>query len=448
MSDAPVSNPLPTPRPSPCPGLLRIVPARDGGICRIKLFGGVLTHSALLAVAQAAQTYGSGVLELTNRSNIQIRGIRQGSEEALIRHLLAAGLGPKVLESDDIRNVLISPSAGRDPAAWVDTRPLAQSILNLLEKTPTLHGLSPKFSIQLDGGEFLNVRNHPHDIWLQVQPNDPQRWLLGFAGTSKDRPVVRLKTERVVPFLKQLLHRFLAMARPGQTRMRDLLQDISAADLVNSLEGKFPVYTSSKHPHLEEGCSWPPLGSWSQRNDRYLMILLGVPLGCLNATQLLELAQLLKEFRMKAVHVTPWQGLLLPDWPLMHEESIVPRLEALGFVSDERDPLNRLIACSGSVGCLKGLADTKGDALRLAQLLKDQNIPPVPVIHLSGCERSCAAPQVTAFTLLAESPDCYNLYQRQAQYSGFGCLVGRHLTLEQAGYRIAEEVAAQGALHA
>ena len=29
-------------RPSACPGLLRIVPALDGGICRIKLPGGVL----------------------------------------------------------------------------------------------------------------------------------------------------------------------------------------------------------------------------------------------------------------------------------------------------------------------------------------------------------------------------------------------------------------------
>ena len=44
-------------RPSGCPGLLRVVQALDGGICRIKLAGGVITAAQALAVAHAAQTY-------------------------------------------------------------------------------------------------------------------------------------------------------------------------------------------------------------------------------------------------------------------------------------------------------------------------------------------------------------------------------------------------------
>ena len=48
-----------SPRPSACPGLWRIVSARDGGICRIKLPGGLLlaeqgSKAVLRAVREGA----------------------------------------------------------------------------------------------------------------------------------------------------------------------------------------------------------------------------------------------------------------------------------------------------------------------------------------------------------------------------------------------------------
>ncbi|MEG1043019.1 MAG: precorrin-3B synthase, partial [Pseudomonas sp.] len=74
-------------RPSACPGLWRIVQALDGGISRIKLDGGRLSAAQARAVAEAAERYAGGVIEVTNRSNLQIRGI--GADHAgLIGHLL------------------------------------------------------------------------------------------------------------------------------------------------------------------------------------------------------------------------------------------------------------------------------------------------------------------------------------------------------------------------
>src|SRR5574343_638302 len=171
-------------RPSACPGLLRIVPALDGGICRIKLPGGVLRSAQARAIAQAAQQCAGGVLELTNRSNLQIRGVLPGQENTLIEALLAAELGPRVAAADDVRNLLLSPAAGLDPHARMDVRPLASQLLDLLQDTPALHALSPKFALQLDGGEALAMREHPHDLWLVAE--DDQHLLLGLAGCPSD----------------------------------------------------------------------------------------------------------------------------------------------------------------------------------------------------------------------------------------------------------------------
>ncbi|HDR9371805.1 TPA: precorrin-3B synthase, partial [Burkholderia multivorans] len=75
----------PVARPSACPGLVRIVAAADGGLCRIKLPGGRLDASQARAIAAAARRYGSGAIDATNRANLQLRGIRDGAADALVR---------------------------------------------------------------------------------------------------------------------------------------------------------------------------------------------------------------------------------------------------------------------------------------------------------------------------------------------------------------------------
>lgn len=75
----------------------------------------------------------------------------------------------------------------------------------------------------------------------------------------------------------------------------------------------------------------------------------------------------------------------------------------------------------------KGLADTKQDARQLASLL-----PKPMTIHLTGCQRSCAAAHVAPVTLLAVAPGHYDLYLRSPEHAGFGVLRERNLTIEAA----------------
>ena len=136
--DFPATTPV---RPSGCPGLLRIVQAMDGGICRVKLAGGLITAQQAEAVADVAHRYASGVIEATNRSNLQIRGVGT-AHQALIEPLLAVGLGPANAASDDVRNLMLSPTAGIDPQQVIDTWPLARQILGSLESSDIVEGVT------------------------------------------------------------------------------------------------------------------------------------------------------------------------------------------------------------------------------------------------------------------------------------------------------------------
>ncbi len=415
-------NPTPavnTLRPSACPGLLRIVQALDGGICRVKLAGGSLTAAQANAVADAAQAYAGGVIEATNRANLQIRGIG-AEQDALIAMLLAAGLGPSNAAGDDVRNLMLSPSAGIDPQMLFDTRPLAAQILATLDSHPRFHQLSAKFAVQLDGGEALAMLEHHHDLWLSAFVREGQTLLaFGLAGCpGLNAPVAAVPLDQGHALVVAVLEAFLDLATPEQTRMRHLAVD----KLLSRLSLPLLSAQGFKRP---AGGALLHIGSYPQPRKNQFYVAAVAPLGRLDSRMLQGAAQLACEYGDGTLRFTPWQGVLLPN--IARPGAVTDRLGQLGFLCSIEQPLARMIACTGSSGCGKGLADTKADAVQLATL------QPGVEVHLSGCPRSCAAAHTAPVTLLAVSPGHYDLYFRDAAHPGFGRLHARTLSIEAAG---------------
>lgn len=434
----PLSNRLihvdsPVPRPSACPGLLRIVPALDGGICRVKLAGGALSSAQARAIAQAATECASGVLELTNRSNLQIRGVHAEAERRLIECLLAAGLGPSNPAGDDVRNLLLSPAAGLDPHVLLDTRPLASALLDLLQGTPALHGLSAKFALQLDGGEALVMLEHPHDIWLSALPGTPSRLAFGLAGCPADKPLGVVDVEQAVQLIEQLLRLFIELACNEHSRMRQLLAVIAPSQLLEQLQARLPfaVKTAPADWQRKPVSQRAPIGIYPQQQTGLCMVAAGARLGRIDAAQLNALADLAEQHGDASLRLTPWQGLLLPNIPQEAVETLLQSLGELGLLIDANEPLTGLIACTGSTACAKGLADSKADALHLAERLRLSTAR--PQVHISACPRSCASAHIAPFTLLATDTGRYQLYQRLPDATGFGQLLAHSLDIDEAG---------------
>lgn len=437
MRDRPTSTDLPAPRleksVSACPGLLRIVQALDGGICRIKLAGGVLSSQQARAIAEAAEHCASGVLELTNRSNLQIRGVLPGQQAELIERLLAADLGPSNPAGDDVRNLLLSPAAGLDPHALLDTRPLANALLDLLQNTPALHGLSAKFAIQLDGGEALAMLEHPHDIWLIALPGTPARLAFGVAGCPDDQPLGMVDAEQVVQLVEQLLMLFLDLAGSAHSRMRQLLAVTPAHQLLQQLQARLPfaVQAPPRDYQRTAATEHASIGIYPQQQSGLCMVAAAARLSRIDAGQLRALAELAEQYGDASLRLTPWQGLLLPNIPEQSTDTLLHALAELGLLTDAQEPLSNLIACTGSSACAKGLSDSKADALRLAERLRASSAR--PQVHISACPRSCAAAHTAPFTLLASGAGHYQLYQRTQQQPGFGQLQASAMTIDEAG---------------
>jgi precorrin-3B synthase len=441
--------------------LLRIVPALDGGICRIKLAGGSITAAQACAVADAAQCYAGGVIEATNRANLQIRGI--GAQPyALIATLLDAGLGPNNPASDDVRNLMLSPTAGIDPQQLFDSRPLAAQILGTLENEPRFHDLSPKFALSLDGGEALVMLEHPHDLWLSARMIDGEVLMaFGLAGCpAEDAPLAAVPLAHAHELVVAVLDAFLELARPEQTRMRHLLAEMSTEAFLLVVAKRMTVELcrrqrvgewfdtvclthrlASKLAPTGGRCLQSPanrhLGIYPQDVAGLVAVGGAAPLGRLDSSMLRAVAQLAAEWGDGTLRLTPWQSLLLPNIHRDHAANVLTGLRAAGLICSPEQPLAHLIACTGSAGCGKGLADTKADALLLAARLEHLDLR--RAVHLTGCSRSCAAAHVAPVTLLAVSAGHYDLYFRDAQQPGFGSLRARDLTIEAVGTLLAAD---------
>ncbi|WP_282507505.1 precorrin-3B synthase [Burkholderia cepacia] len=441
-------------RPSACPGLVRVVAAADGGLCRIKLPGGRLDARQARAIAAAARAYGSGAIDATNRANLQLRGIRDGAADALTRALLDAGLGPRaeaaagsandtaaLAASDDVRNIMLSPLAGHDPAALIDSHAIAIPLLDMLASEPRRGELSPKFSIQLDGGESVAALDHPHDIWLAAwrRADGAVRIAAGLAGcppvADGDRPAsVDVSPDQAVALVRALLLAFLDLAPADVTRMRALLATYGERALLERAQHylTFPLTAD------------PALASWRRTSTDWALRFGMRPsldtargsvgaqcvLGRLDATQLERLAALAEADGDGTLSMTPWQGVFLHGVPNERAPATLDALASLGLVCRPSDPLATLVACTGSAGCAKARADTKHDALALAARIGH----PVDV-HLTGCERHCALPHPATHTLVAVAPAHYDLYRRDAA-EGLGAPLARHLTIDQAAARL------------
>jgi precorrin-3B synthase len=406
--------------------LERVVSAQDGGICRVKLAAGRLTATQARVIAENAARFGNSILELTNRSNLQIRGVRLEAARELAQALVTAGLGPRVPGADDVRNVLLSPAAGRDPSAHLDTRALGDRLLDLLQDEPLFHGLSAKFAILLDGGETLSVLEHPHDIWLSACP-DGKHFNVGLAGIPGTDCLGSFPEADVPLWVDRVLRAFLACATPDQSRIRDVLASTARTAFLREVAAA-PL-TNATAVANDRSLSDAP-GIYRQRQAGLCMVVAQSCLGRLEANQLAALAILAERYGRGWIHLTPWQGVLLPDVDQAIAGEALAAMADVGMLVDPAAPLARLVACSGSAGCAKGQADTKADAIRLAEALADIEAP--PKVHLSGCARSCASARVQPFTLLAQPGGRYHLYQRIEAQAGLGLRRASDIDIESA----------------
>ncbi|MEU1737145.1 precorrin-3B synthase [Streptosporangium sp. NPDC020145] len=379
--------------PDACPGALQVHSAADGGLARVRVPGGRLTAPQLRELASAAKTCGNGVVELTSRANVQVRGL--GAGDAFAARMAQAGLLPSATH-ERVRNVLASPLSGLDGRGILDVGPLTRELDLRLCGTPALAGLPGRFLFALDDGRG--------DVaWLgadaAILPTGPGEVALLLAEADSG---LRMPPGSAVAALLTAAEAFLTEpgVREGRVwRIGELpgCAERVAARVAATLETTSAPVRRDPVPAPSHG----PVGTVEQPSG---LNTLGVtaPLGRLTSAQ----AALLAGLAVEEVRLTPWRGVVLPGLSPAALSGVAGRLVAAGLVLDPASPWTGVTACAGRPGCAKSLADVRADAARWIAAESD---PPSAVparpgtlpVHWAGCERRCGRPRGRAVDVVA-----------------------------------------------
>ncbi|MGY0485636.1 precorrin-3B synthase [Streptomyces sp. WG-D5] len=362
MSPPPIPVP-PSGTGDACPGALRLHSADDGFLARVRIPGGVLDLRQARALGEAAERLGDGMLHLTSRGNVQLRGLRDGCGGELAEALGAAGLLPSAAH-ERVRNVVASPLSGLDGRGFVDVREWLTGLDAALCASSVTPELSGRFLFGLDDGRG-DVAGLRPDVLVRGTASGEADVFLGAAG-------VRVPYGRAAEAAVAAAEVFVAAAREAGGRVwrvREL--GASRAELADLL---------SAHPALTPRGSAPDPAPQSPAGLEFTHPGLAVPFGVVEPSAWRALTELASRLPQQELRLTPWRSVVVPG-------ATQAQLADTGLVVDPASPWNRVAACIGRPGCAKSHADVRRDA---AARIDDAH-PTLPT-YWSGCERRCGHP--------------------------------------------------------
>jgi len=339
-----------------CPGALRPMPSGDGLVVRVRAHGGRLTQAQARGLADLAARHGNGLIDLSARANLQLRGIRDHA--AVLTELATLGLIDSDQAIEARRNLLVSPFWRQGDG----TQDLACELEQALATSDL--ALPGKFGFALECGETPVLRHASADIRIEKAG---ETYLLLADGARLAAPATR---DSVVPEAIHLARWFLETggAQDGRGRMREHL----ARGATLPPHFTLPAICATE---TAPGPAITPAGA-----------LVALPFGQTDSHTLATLADL------APLRLTPWRMLLL--------EGLGTMPDLPGIITAPTDPLLRVTACSGAPGCAQALAPVRDLARQLAP-----SVPEGAMLHVSGCAKGCAHPAAADITLVARGQD-------------------------------------------
>jgi len=371
-----------------CPGVLAVHEAEDGGLARIRLAGGRISAPQLAAVAAAARA-GSGLVEITGRANLQLRGLPAGAEAELAEVLEAAGLLPS-RQHDRARNLLASPLAGRHPGSLIETDEIVAGLDAAICAEPRLAGLPGRFLFAIDDGSGLG-RFAGADLALAPRPQAPGTLGLWIGGAETDAAPSAAEAPALAC---RAALAFLDLCAGDGTvawhvrELEDGRERVAAAlglNLVGAAGGRAGAPVAGIRPGFQR-----------QRDGREAVTALA-PLGRLDAAALARLAELLGELGAEA-RLSRWRTLTVADLEPEQARALAGSLELADLIAEPDSVWEGLSACAGLGYCSKARFDVRAAAERRASERRGG----APAEHWSACERRCGEPAKAPIAVAAE----------------------------------------------
>lgn len=324
----------------------------DGLIMRVRPRLGQLSHAQTLGLCALSQVFGNGTIDLTNRANLQLRGIDTTNHQAVLEALLDLELLDETPELETRRNIICAPLRTGDGL----TTQLAQELTDRLNELPSLPA---KFGFAIDADGPPQLTDAPADIRIECGPNG---LIVRADGSHLGHPVT---PDTAVDALLSIARWFADTRQPDIRRMAPHLV---VTDLPDNFASAKPLQKANRLA----------LGQLFQGH------VFGVAFGSLPAD---DLRNLLDQNPDATFTATPFRMFMLSG---KIDASNTP------FITTPNDPALQTDACPGAPACAASHIETRALAQRIAPHLNGKSL------HISGCTKGCARPRTADVALVGQ----------------------------------------------
>lgn len=399
-------------------GLFLRKPTPGYFMLRVRIPNGLTYSHQVKTLADIADTYGNGVIDITTRQQVQLRHLRIENILMVFEMMDAVGLTSLQTGMDNVRNIMGCPVAGLQSTEVLNGFPLVAALNQHILENREFTNLPRKFNMAVTGCPHNCIEAETQDLALvparKVIDGEEVAGFnilaggkLGSGGYRIATPLdIFVRSEDAVEVCDAIIrlyrdygdretrtaNRFAFLVEEwGEERVR--------AEVVKLL--KRPLQTAGED--AREMKKNDHVGIFRQKQPGMNYVGLKVVTGRITGKSFREAGELAERYGNGDIRLTPSQNLVLPhvsDKKLgdLLEEPLLKELLYAPF-----GMTRHLVSCVGSDYCSMATIETKSRAVQVSRELEKKLDDATPLsIHWSGCPAGCGNHLVADVGLLGK----------------------------------------------
>lgn len=377
---------------------------------RVRIPGGILSSQQARALAGIAHDYGRDLVDVTTRQAVQFHWLTVETLPDIFERLSAVGMSSFEACGDCPRTIVGNPLAGIDPNELLDTRSIVKELEEFFLLNRDFSNLPRKYKISVSANIYNTGHAEINDLAFTpakkiIGDEEVNGFHVWVGGGLSAKPYLAQKLdvfcrpEEVVKVAAGVTAVFRDNGyrqKRTHARLKFLLADWG----VDKFRAELIKITGTLETMGED-----LIGGWNagyfygiheQKQKGFFYAGLSVPVGRMNAEELIELARLADEYGDGTIGTCNSQNILIRNIPAGRAEAF--REEPLIVNRFKLRPntfVGYAVSCTGIEYCNLAIVETKGRMRALAAYLDETVELDTPLrIHMVGCPNSCGQRQI------------------------------------------------------
>jgi ferredoxin-nitrite reductase len=372
---------------------------------RLRMPNGFAKSEQLRTIAELSRRLGNGVVDITTRQQIELRGFTLDSVPEVWEKLRGVDLGSLQTGIDNVRNINGCALAGLTQNELFDASPVVQELDRIIVGSagnPEFTNLPRKFNVTVTGCPENCTHDESQDIALvparkagRLGFNVLVGGKMGSGGFTIASPlnvfVEIFQAAAVVVELIKIYRDHGPREARSKCRFAFLIEKWGLSRLRAELTERLGRELAFQGRDMRGSAHADHLGVTRQRQTGLVAVGLCIPTGRVNPEHLDELARLAGIYGNGEIRLTTGQNAIIPNVAADCVGGLLAE-PLLKEFSPRPSPFVRgLVACVGTDYCNLALIETKSRAIALSEALHEKlGATGNPLkIHWSGCPAGC-----------------------------------------------------------